>query len=64
MQERYLFCTYEGIVRPFELESYVEHLKCDEEAGKLSLDDHIYISLKDAEIPRPELAVSMPLLHN
>lgn len=52
-----------SVVRSFELESYVEHLKCDEEAGKLSLDDHIYISLKDAEIPRSELAVSMPLLH-
>jgi len=45
-----------------ELQSFVSHLSSSRDTGNLTLDDHIYVSF-DEDIPRSELAVSLPLLH-
>ena len=41
-----------------ELETFVSHL-----SGNLSLDDNIHVTFENDKVPRSELAVSLPLVH-
>lgn len=45
-----------------ELERFVSHLAGNGETENLNLDDNIYVSFEDEDIPKSELAVSLPLL--
>ncbi|KAL7542688.1 hypothetical protein ACHAXR_011997 [Thalassiosira sp. AJA248-18] len=46
-----------NVISTEELETFVAHL-----SGDLSLDDHIYVSFENGDIPRSEIAISLPLL--
>lgn len=51
------------VISPEELQGFVSHLTGNDVVNDLRLDDHIYVTLENEDIPRSELALDLPLLH-